>query len=196
MNTCFDKIITADSPKFQNPVKSVHFIQILSTVLTILPIMLELCWMLLLSYYAQYYAGIIGLSLRPAYFNGKTYVLVATYRSLMMFYAFQILPLYVAGSDKIPIIHQYTKIRLLQACHKQNCCKIITYLYLKLFHVCYICMCCMPVTELPQVRYIYIPIIYLLDSCYTKHRQPLYKVMTDLNNDCIIFNYHECHLQK
>ena len=31
--TYFDKIITTDLPKSHNPVKSVHFIQILSTVL-------------------------------------------------------------------------------------------------------------------------------------------------------------------
>ena len=56
----FDKIIATDSPKSHNPVKNVHFIQILSIVL---PIVLALCSML--SYYAQNYAGIIGSSLKP-----------------------------------------------------------------------------------------------------------------------------------
>ena len=52
------KSFTTDSPKSHNPVKSVHFIQIVSIVLQLLlPIMLALCSMLL--YYAQDYAGII-----------------------------------------------------------------------------------------------------------------------------------------
>ena len=63
-NTHFDKIIIADSPNSHNLVKSVHFIQILSIVLAILPIMLALSSMLLLSCYAQNCAGIIGSSLQ------------------------------------------------------------------------------------------------------------------------------------
>ena len=47
------KSFTTDSPKSHNPVKSVHFIQIVSIVLQLLPIMLALCSMLL--YYAQDY---------------------------------------------------------------------------------------------------------------------------------------------
>ena len=62
-NTHFDKIITADSPSSHNLAKSVHFIQNLSIVLVILPIVLALSSMLLRSYYAQNCAGIIGSSL-------------------------------------------------------------------------------------------------------------------------------------
>ena len=36
VNTYFDKIIAKDSPKSHNPVKSMHFIQILSIVLEII----------------------------------------------------------------------------------------------------------------------------------------------------------------
>ena len=65
-------MITTDSPKSHNPVKSVHFIQIVSIVLAIVAyymqqfmqqFMLALCSMLLPSYYAQNYAGIIGSTL-------------------------------------------------------------------------------------------------------------------------------------
>ena len=36
VNTYFDKIITANSPKSHNAVKSIHFIQIMSIVLAII----------------------------------------------------------------------------------------------------------------------------------------------------------------
>ena len=57
------KIITTDSPKSHSPVKNMYFIQTLSIVRQFLPIMLALYSMLLLSNYAQNYAGIIGSSL-------------------------------------------------------------------------------------------------------------------------------------
>ena len=50
----FDQIIITDSPT-HSPVQNVHFIQ--------LSIMLALCLILLTTYYAQNYAGIIGSSL-------------------------------------------------------------------------------------------------------------------------------------
>ena len=56
VNAYFDKIITTNSPKSHNPVKNMYFIQFL-------PIMLALCSMLLLSYYPQNYAGMIGSNL-------------------------------------------------------------------------------------------------------------------------------------
>ena len=56
VNDFFDKIITTNSPKSHNPVKIICILQFL-------PIMLLLCSMLLLSCYAQNYAGIIGSSL-------------------------------------------------------------------------------------------------------------------------------------
>ena len=59
-NTHFDKIITTNSPKSHNPVKNVQFCQL---CWQFLPIMPALCSMLLYSYYAQNYAGIIGSSL-------------------------------------------------------------------------------------------------------------------------------------
>ena len=59
----FDKIITTDSPKSHNPVKSIYFYKFCQWCCKVLPIMLALCSMLLLSYYAQNYAGIIGSSL-------------------------------------------------------------------------------------------------------------------------------------
>ena len=53
VNMYYNKIITTDSPKSHNPVKNVHFIQIVSVMLAIVayyaqcfcfPIMLKLCW--------------------------------------------------------------------------------------------------------------------------------------------------------
>ena len=68
---------------------------------------------------------------------------ICTYRSLMMLYAFHMLPLCVAGSDRIPIIHPYTKIRPLQTCHKQNCCKIITdFIWNCYMYALYVCVAC------------------------------------------------------
>ena len=61
----FDKIITTDSPKFCNPVKSAFSIKF-QLCWQLLPIMLALCSMLLLSHYAQNYAGLIGSSLTIA----------------------------------------------------------------------------------------------------------------------------------
>ena len=40
--------------------------------------------------------------------------------------------------DKYMNCNPYTKIKLLQAHHKQICCKIIKSLYFKLLHVCYL----------------------------------------------------------
>ena len=60
----FYKIITSDSPKSDNPVKSVQFYtNFYQLCWQFLPIMLELCSTVLLSYYAQNYASIIGSSL-------------------------------------------------------------------------------------------------------------------------------------
>ena len=85
----------------------------------------------------------------------------------------------------------YTKIRLLQACHKQICCKTTTGLYLKLLHTCYLSVAC-------QLQSCYKCVTCLsstcFDSCYTQHGQPLYTTMMDLIMTAIVFIYHECHL--
>ena len=58
----------------------------------------------------------------------------------------------------------YTKIRLLQVCHKQICCKITTGLYFKLLHACYLSAAC-------QLQCCHKCVICLsstcFDSCYT-----------------------------
>ena len=66
INAYFDKIITADSPKSHQVLILWKFCNSL-IVLAILPIMLALCSLLLLSYYAQNYAGIIASSLQPSH---------------------------------------------------------------------------------------------------------------------------------
>ena len=50
VNACFDKIITTDSPKSQNPAKSVHLYKYCQLCWQFLSIMLALCSLLLLSY--------------------------------------------------------------------------------------------------------------------------------------------------
>ena len=62
VNTYFDKIITTDLPKSHNPVISVHYINFINCF-AIFAYYVALYSMLLLSYYAQNYAGIIGSSL-------------------------------------------------------------------------------------------------------------------------------------
>ena len=61
--TYFDKIITTDLPKSHNPVKSVHFIQILSIVLANFTYYTGTMLSAFAFYYAQNYAGIMGSSL-------------------------------------------------------------------------------------------------------------------------------------
>ena len=53
VDTYFGKVITTDSPKCHNPLKSVYLCW------QYLPIMLALCSMLLLSHYVQNYAAYI-----------------------------------------------------------------------------------------------------------------------------------------
>ena len=68
------------------------------------------------------------------------------------------------------------RIRLLQACHKQICCKITTGVYLKLLHACYLTVGC-------QLQSCHKSVTCLSSNCfdswYTLHGQPLYIAMTD-----------------
>ena len=82
-NAYFDKIITTDSPKPHNLVKTCILYKFYHLYLQLLSIMLALCLMLLLSYYAQNYAGIIGPTLLSrklhAYYNNIITILVTAY---------------------------------------------------------------------------------------------------------------------
>ena len=78
-STHFDKIITTDSPKSHN---SYAFYTIFYQLYwQCLPIMLALRSILLLSYYAQNYAGVIGSSL-VIHFLDSTHFLIVNFKTL------------------------------------------------------------------------------------------------------------------